>query len=93
MKANPASITRIPHPGLTQPIGVAANPKGPQRLSRKNMDLRLELRRTSKLAVTSPKGDSVSVGFLSRHYRAGLWILPSFRGLVYGKKGGSSHLS
>jgi hypothetical protein len=32
--------------------------------------------------VASPKGDLVSVGFLSRHFRAGLWILPSLPGLV-----------
>jgi hypothetical protein len=88
------------------------------------MDLRLELRRTSKLVVASPKGDSVSVpgtpvpgsgffrpfrdwfaekswgqvgvaspernsvsvGFLSRHSRAGLWVLPSLPGLVCGKE-------
>jgi hypothetical protein len=51
------------------------------------MDLRLALRRTSKLVVASPEGDSVSVGFLSRsrHSRAGLWILPSLPGLVCGK--------
>jgi hypothetical protein len=49
------------------------------------MDLRLELRRTTKLVVASPKGDLVSVGFLSRHSRAGLWILPSLPGLVCGK--------
>jgi hypothetical protein len=51
---------------------------------RGNMDLRLELRRTSKLVVASPKGDLVSVAFLSRHSRAGLWILPSLPGLVCG---------
>jgi hypothetical protein len=51
---------------------------------RKNMDLRLELRRTGGLVVAFPKGDSVSVGFLSRHSRAGLWILPSLPGLVGG---------
>ena len=55
------------------------------KLLAKNMDLRLELRRTSKLGVTSPKGDLVSVAFLSRHSRAGLWILPSLSGLVCGK--------
>jgi hypothetical protein len=43
------------------------------------MDLRLELSRTSKWVVASPKGDLVSLGFLSRHSRAGLWILPSLR--------------
>jgi hypothetical protein len=48
------------------------------------MDLRLELRRTIKLVVPSPKGDLVSVVFLSRHFRAGLWILPSLPGLVCG---------
>ena len=48
------------------------------------MDLRLELRRTIKLVVPSPKGDLVSVAFLSRHFRAGLWILPSLPGLVCG---------
>ena len=46
------------------------------------MDLRLELRRTIKLVVPSPKGDLVSVAFPSRHFRAGLWILPSLPGLV-----------
>jgi hypothetical protein len=35
--------------------------------------------------VASPKGDLVSVAFLSRHSRAGLWILPSRPGLVCGK--------
>jgi hypothetical protein len=35
--------------------------------------------------VPSPKGDLVSVGFLSRHCRAGLWILPSLPGLVCGR--------
>ncbi len=54
------------------------------KLLAKNMDLRLELRRTSKLGVPSPKGDLVSVAFLSRHSRAGLWILPSLSGLVCG---------
>jgi hypothetical protein len=53
------------------------------------MDLRLELRRTSKLVVASPKGDFVSVAFVSRHSRAGLWILPSLSGLVCGKDLGS----
>ncbi len=48
------------------------------------MDLGLELRRTIKLVVASPKGDLVSVAFLSRHFRAGLWILPSLAGLVWG---------
>ena len=48
------------------------------------MDLRLELRRTIKLVVPSPKGDLVFVAFLSRHFRAGLWILPSLPGLVCG---------
>jgi hypothetical protein len=38
-----------------------------------------------RLVVASPKGDLVSVGFLSRHSRAGLWILPSLPGLVCGK--------
>jgi hypothetical protein len=51
---------------------------------RQDMDLWLELRRTSKLVVASPKGDLVSFGFLSRHFRAGLWILPSLPGLVCG---------
>jgi hypothetical protein len=32
--------------------------------------------------VPSPKGDLVSVGFLSRHCRAGLWILTFLPGLV-----------
>ncbi len=32
--------------------------------------------------MPSPKGDLVSVAFLSRHSRAGLWILPSLAGLV-----------
>ena len=54
------------------------------KLLAKNMDLRLELRRTSKLGVPSPKGDLVSVAFLSRHSRAGLWTLPSLPGLVCG---------
>jgi hypothetical protein len=35
--------------------------------------------------VPSPKGDLVSVGFFSRHCRAGLWILPSLPGLVCGR--------
>ncbi len=48
------------------------------------MDLRLALRQTIKLVVPSPKGDLFSVAFLSRHSRAGLWILPSLSGLVYG---------
>ena len=48
------------------------------------MDLRLELRRTIKLVVPSPKGGLASVAFLSRHFRAGLWILPSLPGLVCG---------
>ena len=48
------------------------------------MDLRLALRQTIKLVVPSPKGDLVSVAFLSRHSRAGLWILPSLSGLVCG---------
>jgi hypothetical protein len=48
------------------------------------MDLGLELRRTIKLVVPSPKGDLVSVAFLSRHFRAELWILPSLAGLVWG---------
>ena len=51
------------------------------------MDFRLELRRTSKLVVASPKGDLVSVSLLSRHSRAGLWILPSLAGLVCGRTG------
>jgi hypothetical protein len=38
-----------------------------------------------KLVVASPKGDLVSFGFLSRHSRAGLWILPSLPGLVCGE--------
>jgi hypothetical protein len=40
---------------------------------------------TTKLVVPSPKWDSVSVGFRSRHSRAGLWILPSLSGLVCGR--------
>ena len=48
------------------------------------MDLRLELGRTVKLVVASPKGDLVYVAFLSRHSRVGLWILPSLPGLVCG---------
>jgi hypothetical protein len=35
--------------------------------------------------VPSPKGDLVSVGFFSRHSRAGLWIVPSLPGLVCGE--------
>jgi hypothetical protein len=35
--------------------------------------------------VASPKGDLVSVAFLSQHSRAGLWILPSLPGLVCAK--------
>ena len=42
-----------------------------------------------QLVVPSPKGDLVSVAFFSRHFRAGLWILPSLPGLVCGKDLGS----
>ena len=54
--------------------------------------LRLEWRRTSTLVVPSPKGDLVFVAFLSRHSRAGLWILPSLPGLVCGRVCGRTGL-
>jgi hypothetical protein len=71
----PSDDLRLPRPSVLGSL----RPHALSRLFGTGLRKKLVLGRD--WVVASPKGDLVSVGFLSRHSRAGLWILPSPSGL------------